>query len=139
MEIAIVVIMVLLVLSASINSLKKTSQRARGRGRCQSCNSRLKAYRGQYATTCRRCGHEQTWTTPRTGRRGRVPEGERFWSATERKWVYLDAATAARVRDEQAARIARLTTVRPSPPDASGTPQAPEQPLAPRNDPGKTS
>ena len=61
MAIVIIVVVVVLVLSMSVNSLKKTSQRARGRGRCQQCNSRLKAYRGQYATTCRKCGHTQSW------------------------------------------------------------------------------
>jgi len=61
MAIAIIIIVSILILSASINSFQKTAQRARGRGRCQQCNSRLKAYRGQYATTCRKCGHTQSW------------------------------------------------------------------------------
>ena len=61
MGIVIVVIVVLLVVSMSVNSLRKTGQRARGRGRCEGCNSRLKAVSGRYATTCRRCGHVQSW------------------------------------------------------------------------------
>ena len=40
---------------------KKGEQRQAGHGRCAYCNTRLKAIRGTYAATCRKCGRTQPW------------------------------------------------------------------------------
>jgi hypothetical protein len=46
------------------HSFQKSAQRYRRHDRCEHCNSRLKAVRGRYATTCRKCGKSQSWEEP---------------------------------------------------------------------------
>ena len=61
MNTAIVVLIVIVALGYMMNSLNKTQQRARGRGRCVYCKSRLKVRNGEYASACRRCGQTMLW------------------------------------------------------------------------------
>ena len=61
--VVVIVFVVLVVLSSAMNSLHKTAQKAKGHGRCAFCKARLKAVNGQYAMTCRKCGHLQPWAT----------------------------------------------------------------------------
>ena len=59
--VVMVVLIIVVVLSASVNSIKKSGQKMKHKDRCEACKSRLKAVNGVYATTCRRCGHRQSW------------------------------------------------------------------------------
>jgi tRNA(Ile2) C34 agmatinyltransferase TiaS len=41
----------------------KGRRRMRGRPRCETCRSRLKAVNGQQAGTCDKCGTRQSWAS----------------------------------------------------------------------------
>ena len=58
------IIVVFVVLSICFNSLNKSKQKLQHKNRCETCNSRLKAVNGKYATTCRKCSHVQSWAVP---------------------------------------------------------------------------
>lgn len=58
-----VVIIALLFVWRSINSIMKGRRRMRGRPRCETCRSRLKAVNGQQAGTCDKCGTRQSWAS----------------------------------------------------------------------------
>jgi len=55
-----VVMIALLFMWRSVNSIKKGRQNMRGRNRCQAGGSRLKAVNGQPAGTCHKCGTRQS-------------------------------------------------------------------------------
>lgn len=61
MEALIWVIGGLAVLMMFVNGFKKSSQRAKGRDRCEACKPRLKFAGGSFAGTCRKCGTRQSW------------------------------------------------------------------------------
>jgi tRNA(Ile2) C34 agmatinyltransferase TiaS len=55
-----VVMIELLFVLRSVNSIKKSRQERRGRNRCETCGSRLEAAESQHARTCRKCGTRQS-------------------------------------------------------------------------------
>ena len=57
--ILMMVVVALVVIGKLTQSIQKSTQRMQGKGRCKSCNSRLKAYQGKYANVCRKCGATQ--------------------------------------------------------------------------------
>jgi uncharacterized membrane protein len=62
--IVVVIVLLFFVLwfvSKCMNSINKSSQKMKNHDRCEACKCRLKAVNGQYALTCRRCGHNQSW------------------------------------------------------------------------------
>lgn len=58
-----VVMIALLFVWRSVNSIKKGRQERRGRNRCETCGSRLEAAESQHAGTCRKCGTRQSWAS----------------------------------------------------------------------------
>ena len=61
--ITFVVIIALLFVWRSVNSIMKGRRRMRGRHRCEACGSRLKAVNGHLAGTCDKCGTHQSWAS----------------------------------------------------------------------------
>lgn len=57
----VITVLVLFALMKLVQSFQKTGQKMKGHNRCQACGSRLKAVRGNYAGTCRKCGTKQSW------------------------------------------------------------------------------
>jgi ribosomal protein L37AE/L43A len=54
-------------------TINKDHQRQAGHHRCTYCNTRLKAFAGNYATTCRKCGRTQPWENDTPLSRPRTP------------------------------------------------------------------
>ncbi len=65
----VVIFIFLFVISLCITSINKSMQKLKQHNRCEACKSRLKAVNGQYALTCRRCGHTQSWATQVSAKR----------------------------------------------------------------------
>ena len=58
-----VVMIELLFVLRSVNSIKKSRQERRGRNRCETCGALLEAAESQHAGTCRKCGTRQSWAS----------------------------------------------------------------------------
>jgi hypothetical protein len=86
----VIIFIVLAVLTRAINSMSKTAQKFKGHNRCEACRSRLKAVNGQYALTCRRCGHQQSWAV----RPASAPQSKPSQKTIDRS---LAAANVARI------------------------------------------
>jgi hypothetical protein len=63
LAISFVVLIALLFVWRSVSSIMKGRQKGRGRDRCETCGSRLKAVNGQRAGTCHKCGTRQSWAS----------------------------------------------------------------------------
>ena len=59
--VVVMVFVVLGILAKSVESIKKSGQKMKGKNRCQACGSRLKAVRGMYMPVCPKCGTRQSW------------------------------------------------------------------------------
>lgn len=57
----VITVVVLFALMKLTQGVTQGLQKGQGRNRCQACGSRLKAVRGNYAGTCRKCGTKQSW------------------------------------------------------------------------------
>lgn len=59
--VVLVFFVALVIVGAAVNSIKKSGQKMRHRNKCAACHARLKVDRGNYATTCAKCGTVQPW------------------------------------------------------------------------------
>ena len=91
--IVVVIVLLFFVLwfvSKCMNSINKSSQKMKNHDRCEACKCRLKAVNGQYALTCRRCGHQQSWAV----RPASAPQSKPSQKTIDRS---LAAANVARI------------------------------------------
>jgi hypothetical protein len=58
-----VVVIALLIMWRSVDSIMKGRQEMRGWNRCEACGSRLKAVNDEHTGTCRKCGTRQSRTS----------------------------------------------------------------------------